>query len=265
MTGDAWRLWVFGSGTALPSVQRDNTYLALAAGLDCWLIDCGSAPYQRLLQAGLSPLRLGGVVLTHSHADHLYGLPALLFQLSLAGYDEVLPIYGLAETLRIAQQIVEAFELGNYAARHTWRVLDARADINLGDSTSVQGTLRVRPVSHSRPALGVRITTSGGQVVAYSGDTQPCPALVELARGAGWLLHECSAPNPFPGHSSPGEAGQLALEAGVSRLGIVHYDPAYVVSVGELVARVRAAGFCGEVRVMHDMDSLTLDDTTSCS
>jgi len=253
-----WRIHVLGSGTALPSAGRDNTYLALEAGAESWLVDCGSAPFQRLLQAGLAPLTLRGVVLTHAHPDHIYGLPILLFQLSLAGYRDVLRVYGLAETLQVAQRIVTAFELAEHCVSHAWHALLPGGDITIGAAVGSTGSIQVHEVQHSRPAVGVRITAPGGGVAAYSGDTQPCPGVVELARGAGWLLHECTTPRPFAGHSTPEEVGRTALEAGAARLGIVHYDPLYILGQEELVARVRGTGFAGEVRVMQDMDVVEL-------
>jgi len=254
MSKTPWRLWVLGSGTALPSAGRDNTYLALEAGRVCWLIDCAAAPYRRLLQVGLSPEHLAGVVLTHSHADHIYGLPALLFQLALAGRQTLLPIYGLPETLRVAQQIVAAFELEGHCVPHEWCSVEAGSDISVaGDD---EGQLHFETVEHSRPTIGVRITAPNDCVAVYSGDTEPCPGLLDLARGARWLIHECTTPQPFSGHSSPEDVAHTAVEAGVECVGIVHYDPVYVLPKAELLARIAAAGFQGKVHVLEEMDAV---------
>jgi len=258
MSAASWRLWILGSGTALPSAVRDNTYLALEAGRACWLIDCGAAPYQRLLQAGLVPLKLQGVVLTHSHADHLYGLPVLLFQLALAGRRSVLPIYGLPETLRVTRQIVAAFELGEHCVPHEWLALEDGSDINVLPDGA--GAMQVWQVEHSRPAVGVRIAAPNGCVAAYSGDSEPCPGLVELARGARWLIHECTVAQPLPGHSTPEDVARTAIAAGAERIGIVHYDPLYVLPQQELLERMMRTGYRGEVRVLGDMDAVPLDD-----
>lgn len=256
MNGREWRIWIYGGGTALPSARRDNTFLGLEAGDACWLIDCGASPYQRLLRSGLSPLELRGVILTHSHADHLYGLPVLLFQLALAGYTGLLTVYGLAATLEVARRVVESFALGEHCARHCWQVVEDGADIVVESSPGSSGMVRVREVCHSRPTLGLRLSGPGGWTVAYSADTEPCPADISLAQGADWLLHECTVAQSFPGHSTPEGVGRLAAAANVSRLGIVHYDPLYTVEESVLLARIRESGFGGPVYVLGELDAI---------
>lgn len=80
------RLVVLGAGTALPDRDRNNTFLAWDSPAGSMVIDCGGRAYQQLLRAGMEPTQLHGAVLTHNHPDHIYGLPALLFHLWLAGY-----------------------------------------------------------------------------------------------------------------------------------------------------------------------------------
>ncbi len=249
-----WQVWTFGCGTALPGVERDNTYLLLEAGPECWLIDCGASPYQRLLRAGVEPSSLCGAILTHDHPDHIYGLPALLFQLSLAGYEGVFEIVGLEETLALARRVVEAFDLGRHCVPCEWRAVEVGEE-ELG--LVVEGQLVrvwVGRVVHSRPALGVRLEGRWGGVVAYSGDTERCPGVVRLAQGADWLLHECTAAEPVPGHSTPEDVAAVALATEVNAVGILHYDPLYIVGEEELLERVRRAGMGGRVVVLGDMD-----------
>lgn len=259
MSGAAgdWRLWVFGGGTALPSAQRDNTYLALQANSACWLVDCGASPYQNLLRIGLSPVELRGVVLTHAHADHVYGLPALLFQLSLASYDRELEVFGLPETLRAARQIVDAFNLGIHCARVRWQPVLAEEGriVPVWEQSGVR--MLAARVFHSKPALGVRAEGADGGVIVYSGDTEPCADLIKLARGAHWLLHECTVDRPSSGHSTPEQVAQVAQQARVEHLGIVHYDPIYVVPSSVLIQRIHQAGYAGTVRVLEHQDTVT--------
>ncbi len=66
-------------------------------------------------------------------------------------------------------------------------------------------------------------------MLAYSGDTGPCPQLVDLAKGADLLLAEAAfrdgAVNPIDLHLTGAEAASAAAEAGVGRLVLTHIPP----------------------------------------
>ena len=62
-------------------------------------------------RAGVDMAHVRAVVLTHRHADHLYGLPMLVQGLWLSGRETALPIYGPAEALSVARELLELFDL----------------------------------------------------------------------------------------------------------------------------------------------------------
>jgi ribonuclease Z len=59
------------------------------------------------------------------------------------------------------------------------------------------------------------------KVLAYSCDTEPCEQTVRLAEGADILIHE--AGGAAYGHSSAEQAGEIATQAEVGRLYLIHY------------------------------------------
>ncbi|MFQ6077502.1 MAG: ribonuclease Z [Candidatus Bathyarchaeia archaeon] len=99
----------------------------------------------------------------------------------------------------------------------------------------------------SRLQHGERVTLADGRVVlpelvvgpprpgrkiVYSGDTRPCKAVLELARGADLLIHESTyddelADKAQNGHSTPSQAAWVAREAGVKRLILTHISARY--------------------------------------
>jgi len=101
----------------------------------------------------------------------------------------------------------------------------------------------------SRLRAGQSIRLPGGQVVkpeqvmgpprpgckvVYAGDTRPCERVVELARGADVLIHDCTLANELldkaieSGHSTPWEAAEIAKKAGAKQLVLIHISPRYV-------------------------------------
>src|SRR3712207_4614491 len=107
----AQRLVILGAGTALPDRDRDNTFLVWDSPAGSLLLDCGGRAYQQVLRAGVDPLTLRGAVLSHNHPDHIYGVPAFLFHLWLAGYEGTFEVYANPSTLKMAQALCDALEL----------------------------------------------------------------------------------------------------------------------------------------------------------
>jgi ribonuclease Z len=72
-----------------------------------------------------------------------------------------------------------------------------------------------------------------GRKIVYAGDTKPCKSVVELARDADLLIHECTLANELAeraaesGHSTPSEAAEIAKRAGVRQLVLMHVSPRY--------------------------------------
>lgn len=72
-----------------------------------------------------------------------------------------------------------------------------------------------------------------GRTVAISGDTAPCKATVEAARGAELLVHDASFAEEEAqraadtGHSTVGQAAAVAREAEVKMLALVHISSRY--------------------------------------
>src|SRR5262245_57369344 len=190
------RMTLLGVGTGVPDPDRENTHMIWESPEGLLLIDAGGSTYQRLLRAGLDPLALQGVFLTHAHADHINGLPALLFQLSLAGYSGSLPIYGNVPTLELVQRLIAAFELGSHQVPVEWIVVADGQDVPL-PAASYQ--LLVADTVHPRPGLALRfVERASGRALVYSADTEPCPTVQDLADGAVVLIHEATTAEPFP-------------------------------------------------------------------
>ena len=112
------------------------------------------------------------------------------------------------------------------------------------------------PAKHFLPNIGLRIELkTEKKVLAYSCDTEPCPAVFDLARGADILLHEASG--SFRGHSSAAQAGDVARQAKVKDLYLIHYPTGRYAS-GDLVAEAKTH-FKGDVKLAVDFMKIDLD------
>ena len=211
---------LLGTGAAVSDPGRTTTMLAFEEHDAFFLVDCGGDAVQRLMHAGFDPADVGAVVLTHQHPDHISGFPLLVEKLWLLGRREPIPIYGPPTTLALARDLFDLFNTTHWEGLpdREWHPVEMVPGAPVFDD----GPFRVTswPVNHPVPTIGLRVETDAG-TIAYSCDTAPCQAVVDLARGADLLVHEGTG--ALAGvHSSPEEAADTAAEAGVDRLVLVH-------------------------------------------
>lgn len=248
---------LLGTGTALADADRDNTCLLWNAADHSVLIDCGGRTYQQILRAGCDPLQLRALVLTHEHPDHVYGVPALLFALWLAGYQRTLDLYANPPTQAMVEAMCLAMNMPQkgYMCPIRWHTLsDAPETLVFATDTY---SLYTTPVAHSVPCLGLKIVDHlTKRTLVYSADTEPCPTLDAFAAGAHTLIHEATVPvfDPTLGHTTPQQAGEAAVRAGVEQLVLVHYSAVYTLPEAAALAQVQAAGYTGRVALGRELE-----------
>ena len=62
---------VVGSGSALPDPSRGNPSQAVVVDGEVLLFDCGERATVNLVRAGINPMNVDHVFLTHLHWDHM--------------------------------------------------------------------------------------------------------------------------------------------------------------------------------------------------
>ena len=262
-----------GAGGAI-SRERANSSIHLEDGGVRLLLDCGPGFLERMVEAGLDPDGLLGVVYSHLHFDHAMGIVELFCRL-LARRGPPLTVYGPRDTDAYIEA-ARGFAEVNLARPQMLEWL-AGVGVQLtrpGDEREI-GPFAVRSVEvpHA-PQLEclARRFELGGRSLVYSGDTTYAPeALAPLAEGADLLIHEAytqgaiermaeragmsaKARDAMHGaiaatHSQAEEAGRIAQAAGVRRLVLTHL--LRTEREEELLAAAGAV-FDGEVLVARD-------------
>ncbi|MFK7848783.1 MAG: MBL fold metallo-hydrolase [Rhodothermales bacterium] len=218
-------LHLLGTGAGYSEPHRTTTMLALSADDNLVIIDCGGDVIQRVLAAGLDPMALKHLILSHEHPDHISGFPLFMEKIWLAGRRTPIPIYGPPEALDQARRTFATFNTSRWEGlperiwHETWPKSDSRALTRLLEDDAWDIT--AAPVAHGVPTIGFRIhCKTSGTVVAYSCDTEPTENVITLAQNADLLVHE--ATGEYPGHSSATQAAEMAVKSGAKKLVLVH-------------------------------------------
>lgn len=239
----------FGTAGAVQSASDDNVCFALQAERCSLLVDASGSPVRNLLKAGIDPLTLDALVLTHSHTDHIYGVPSLIHNLWLMKRDKPLKIISNSQAVAKTKELLELFDLLTREGLFPLEWIDGeKSTVEMETSLAV----KLFPVSHSVPTSGVRIEE--GTALVYTADTAPFEGLTEAARGCQLLIHEASGGGGREeylnraGHSSARQAGQDAAKSGVGRLFLCHFDY-FVGPSPEELRKEAQMSFQGEVVV----------------
>jgi ribonuclease Z len=88
------RFVVLGSGSAVPSPERNLCSIAMKIEGDVYLIDCGEGTQRQMMKLGISYGKVKMIMITHLHGDHIYGIPGLVYTLKQAERKEPLFIVG---------------------------------------------------------------------------------------------------------------------------------------------------------------------------
>lgn len=250
------KLIFLGTANAIPDENHENTHMVLVGQERTVLIDCVTSPILRLKQAGVDFNHLTDLVLTHFHPDHVSGVPQLLMNMWLMGRRSPLNIYGLHYTLDRMEDLMGFYgwaEWPDFFPVAFYR-LPAQEMVPVMECDEFR--IFSSPVRHMIPAIGLRIEfLRNSKALAYSCDTEPCAQVIRLAEGADVLIHEASG--SLIGHSSAAQAGDVARQAEVGGLYLIHYPTGKFAS-GDPVAEAQQR-FNGPVTLAEDFMSVDFD------
>lgn len=221
---------LLGTGGMMPLPRRWLSSLLVRVGGDVLLFDCGEGTQIAWRATGWSFRRLSVICISHTHSDHIAGLPGLLHTVANTGRTEPITIYGPVGLAHVVQGLrviapelpypVEVRELESgdtfplpdnllgscVAGEHALPVLAYRLDLFrqrrfLADRARALGipTAQWRELQEGQSvSLDSRVIKADevmgpprpGISVAYVTDTRPTDVIAELIAGVTLLVCE---------------------------------------------------------------------------
>jgi ribonuclease Z len=267
---------LLGTGSPLPSPDRAGPATLVRAGGATLLVDCGRGVVMRLAAAGVLPVGLTAVLLTHLHSDHITDLnDVVTTQWVMAPGPAPLTVVGPPGTRQVVDGLLamlgpdQQYRLDHHDDLDDGPVVDVTevapgAVLELGGATVTVHETDHRPVA---PTVGFRVE-HGGATAALAGDTVPCAGLDALCAGADLYVQTViredlvrAIPSPrlqdiLDYHSTVEQAAQTAARAGVGTLVLTHYVPPLIPGDEEAWRALAAAHFAGPVVVGDDLTTV---------
>jgi ribonuclease BN (tRNA processing enzyme) len=202
-------------------VETETEYLILDAGNGFYKIDRHITTRK--------PIHL---FLSHFHLDHIVGLHIL----NKFHFPQGINIYGVSLKKYLTAIIRQPFTAPIKALKTPVRLHELQPKMSLPFPVAYKKLL------HVSPCYGYRFRLEN-KTIAYCTDTGICKNLYLLAREADLLIAECGylSGQSEPGwpHLNPESAAQVAREARVKRLALIHFDASLYKTLKD---RTRAEG-----------------------
>jgi len=293
----ALELVILGTASPIHTAHRFGPAQVISGGGVNVLVDTGWGSTLRLYQAGIPPQKIDAVFFTHLHSDHTTDLPDFLVMRWVGGIDRPLPVYGPEGTARMVAAFQEALAADTkYRLAHHGEKLWAGGlaaevkEVSAGEEPVAVATvgeiaIKAFDVDHRpvMPAFGYRLER-GERSITISGDTNPCPGLLNGSRDADILV--CDSMNkPMMAaleenlrtvgnklqaslledahtyHASVQEAAEIARDAQVKHLVLSHVMPSIAHEPGVLAQFAGGLDkiYAGPISVARDLERFRLE------
>jgi len=143
---------ILGSSAAVPTKARGLPSIAVVYRGSIILLDAGEGTQAALVRAGLSPLKVEAILITHLHGDHFFGLPGLLQSMGMLGRKTPLLVAGPRGLYSFLRQ---AFTASRWLPGYPLYIAAGGA----GERISLPSgwTVKTFPTCHTIESIGYRL------------------------------------------------------------------------------------------------------------
>ncbi|MFW5741646.1 MAG: ribonuclease Z [Spirochaetota bacterium] len=144
--------FVLGSGGTMPLPSRHLTSILLRREGELFLFDCGEGTQISMRRLNLRWKKISAIFVSHTHADHVTGLPGMLMLSSQVERDDPLYVIGPPRIGQFIEASLDVLEMYINYEIVVKEIADPRNKqvVYQGDGFSVRSI----PLSHSRACVG---------------------------------------------------------------------------------------------------------------
>ncbi len=195
------KVTILGSGTCVPSLARSSSSVLVEIEDKKLVFDMGVGTMRRLLEKRVRISEVSHIIFSHLHPDHSGEFVPFIFAskypknrrrkfpLVIVGasglgtfYENLKEVYG--DWIDLGEGMMDIIELNNSSPDYLY--------MGFADVYSI-------PMAHIESSIGYRLETPDGISVVYTGDTDYCKGVVDLARDADLLICESALPDSTTG------------------------------------------------------------------
>ncbi len=248
-----------GTSAGVPSKDRGMPSIAIHAN-ELFLFDCGEGTQRQMMKFGVPYGSVNTIFITHPHLDHYLGVFGLLETIKLTLPHKSIKIFS-PEGLDLSKKNVELrtvkkgklyenkeFEIHAFPVKHVANsfgfIIQEKDRIKFDEKKAKalgvigpmfrkiqeKGSLKI-----GKKTIKLKEITwiKNGRKIVYTGDTEYCKEVIEAAKDADLLIHDCSFSSQFDkeaehrNHSTSEDAARVAKKAKVKQLILTHISSRY--------------------------------------
>ena len=215
-----------GTGGWISSVERNEVSILLRVSKNCYLFDAGEATFKQLQKARINFKDIKVIFITHSHGDHILGIPSIILYQAISLKHKIKVFYPkkiesdirnllryipskLIKNVKFCPFYVKEIEVKVYEDEHIL-VFCTRSR-----HTSFSVSYKV-------------VLKRERRTIVYSGDTAPFENFIKFGRNVDVFIHEASLSNKYKalsfkvGHSTVNQAILVGLKCKAKKLILIH-------------------------------------------